>query len=144
MSDDDGGLRSLFRKNLPEFHWQSVETGGTGLGVPDSNYCYDGREGWIEFKQTSGYAVTLRPEQVGWLTRRAAAGGLVHVGVRRWHDGGPRKGDPVDEFWLLAGAAAIPMKAQGLRIDAPYVIRVYCGGPSWWDWQEIGTLLRRK
>ncbi len=134
----------MFREWLPDLHWQSVETGGTGLGVPDSNYCGRGVEGWIEFKQTAGFAVTLRPEQVGWLDRRARAGGLVHVGVRRWHDGGVRKGPAVDELWLLAGAAAKLMKGQGLRYDARYIVGVWGGGPSGWDWPLIGRHLLRK
>lgn len=144
MSEDDGGLRSLFRQKLPEFHWQSIETGGTGLGVPDSNYCHDSVDAWIEFKQTEGFAVTLRPEQIGWLVRRAGAGGLVHVAVRRWHDGGERRGDSVDDLWLLAGAAAVTIKKQGLRRDARYVVGVWTGGPSRWAWDEVRRHLLRR
>jgi hypothetical protein len=135
---DDGGLRGLFTEHLPDFHWVPIETGGTGRGVPDSNYCCDNIDGWIEFKQTRGYAVTLRPEQIGWLQRRAKAGGLVHVGVRRWND----RGD--DELWLLAGAAASVIRQQGLRRGHSYVCGVWDGGPARWDWNIVRRLLLRR
>jgi len=77
VSKINGGLRQLFRAKLPGFDWVSIESGSTGGGIPDSNYCVrtndiTGIEGWIEHKQTDGWAVTLRPEQVGWIARRVA------------------------------------------------------------------------
>lgn len=137
----DGSLRSLFRKRLRVgFHWQSIETGGTGLGVPDSNYCCDGVEGWVEFKQTTGWAVSLRPEQVGWLVARSRAGGRVFVAVRRLDRGGPRKGGASDELWLLKGESARELKHDGLRCDVA-VLGAWGGGPSAWDWNEVRSLL---
>lgn len=141
---DDGGLRGLFRAHLPDFHWQSIETGGTGRGIPDSNFCRDGAEGWIEFKQTDGYVAALRTGQIGWLERRARAGGAVFVGVRRWHDGGARRGAAVDELWLLAGAAAGFVRTNGLRREARYVLGVWENGPARWDWWKIGSILVRR
>lgn len=134
----DGGLRKLFRKNLPEFHWQSIETGGVGLGVPDSNFCRRGREGWIEFKQTSGWAVTLEPEQAAWLDRRARAGGRVWIAVRRWGKG-PRRGT-YDELWLIEGKHALAARREGLR-GTPGIVAVHAGGPAGWDWRRIAACL---
>lgn len=155
----DGGLRQLFRDHLRRgFHWQSVETVLVSQGVPDSNYCArnpkifgdlmedplpgSGREGWVEYKQTDGYAVTLRPEQIGWLTRRALTGGRVFVAVRRWHDGGTRRGEPVDELWLCAGGRARELKADGLRAGRG-ILGVWGGGPARWDWGAVRELLLR-
>jgi hypothetical protein len=143
MSKIDGDLRPLFRRWIPHFDWTSIESGTTGGGIPDSNACYRGTELWIEYKQTAGHAVTLRPEQVGWIARRVRHGGRVWIAVRRRHDGGPRLGDSTDELWLLPGALATAAKAGGLR--SPEVVaraRVWRGGPGGgWDWRAIAAAL---
>lgn len=137
----DGGLRGLFRRKLRQgFHWQSVETGGTGRGVPDSNYCCDGVEGWVEFKQTSGWAVDLRPEQVAWLVVRARAGGRVFIAVRRVSDAGPRRGESSDELWLLGGEYARELKRDGLRVERA-VLDAWGGGPASWGWEKVRETL---
>lgn len=139
----DGNLRPIFREKLRVgFHWQSIETGGTGRGVPDSNYCCAGVEGWVEFKRTSGWDVPLRPEQVGWLVRRHMAGGRVFVAVRRQHRGGPRLGDPVDELWLLRGGSARELVSGGLRSGVG-VVGVWSGGPARWGWEAVREALVR-
>lgn len=135
----DGGLRPIFREHLREFHWQSVETGGTGLGCPDSNYCFDGEHAWIEYKQTDGLACTLRPEQVGWIIKRTNAGGKVYVATRRWHDGGPRKGPPIDKLYLHEGRWARELKTNGLY-GAPAILAMD-GGPRGWDWDAVRAAL---
>lgn len=151
----DGGLGKLFREHLAEFHWQRIETGGTGRGIPDSNYCVrstllrtkgDGIEGWVEFKTTDGWVLGLRPEQVGWISRRVRAGGRVWVAVRRRHKGGKRKGDPVDQLWLVPGTEVVAVQASGLepyaRGDYPTgLVRLWSGGPGRWDWDEVRWLL---
>mgnify|MGYP000465838860 CR=1 FL=1 len=142
MTQIDGGLRPIFRDKLKKgWHWQSVETGGTGLGVPDSNFCKSGVERWVEFKQTDAWACTLRPEQVAWHRRRALCGGRSFIAVRRWHDGGPRKGPPVDELWLFYGEDAMRLKDRGLCAEGVVDLGIWKGGPSRWDWDEIGELL---
>lgn len=130
----DGGLRRLFHSNMPLVHWQAVETGSTGLGVPDSNGCYNSIEFWVEFKTTETNAVPLRPEQIGWLMRRSRAGGLCWVAVRHKHAGGPRKGPPVDELWLYRGADAQMLDCWGLR-HAP--VGRWGGGPRRWPWPVV-------
>lgn len=141
----DDGLRSIFKSHLETmgFHMQSVETGGTGQGIPDTNFCVSGIEGWVEYKATDGWAVTLRPEQIGWIERRLRHGGRVLIAVRRRHAGGPRLGQPVDELHLLPGHVARLARIGGLR--APEVLEAalgrWCGGPSRWDWSSVAEAL---
>lgn len=141
----DGGLRPTFHNNLKAgFHWQAIETGGTGLGIPDSNFSHPRcGDRWVEFKATSGWTIDLSPAQIGWHRRRARYGGKTFVAVRRHHDGGPRKGHAVDELWLYRGAAAALLKERGIRgsEDMPYFIGVWAGGESRWAWQEISAAL---
>lgn len=137
MSRLDGGLRTLFRERLPQVHWQSIETGSTGRGIPDSNGCYRGCEFWVEFKQTQGYAVTLRPEQVAWIFRRARAGGKVIIAVRRQCTAGPRRSG-ADELWLLDGFYAREVRQHGLRSLPQQAVLLSCaGGPASWDWSAV-------
>jgi hypothetical protein len=148
----DGGLRSLFRERIPEAHWQSIETGGTGRGVPDSNYCIPyhdprsgrgGREGWIEYKECSSAKIGLRPEQIAWISRRTRSGGRVMIAVRYRHEGGTRKGDPADELWMLEGGGVIDIAQRGLTKDAVWVLLRTLGGPQGWDWGRVVSLMQR-
>jgi hypothetical protein len=141
VAETDGRLRTIFREKLPLFHWTAVETGAIGQGVPDSNFAHAGAEGWVEYKQTDGWNVTLRPEQVGWISKRVRHGGRVFIAVRRWHDGGPKKGPPCDELYLLPGSLAALAKAGGLRAVESGILGRYEGGPSRWDWVEIALHL---
>ncbi len=136
---NDGELRPLFRRHLPEFDWQSIETGLTGGGVPDSNFCRSGVEGWVEHKQTAGWVCSLRPEQVGWIMRRVRNGGRVWVAVRRRAPEGPRRAS-ADELWVVHGRYAVEAKAGGLRAVEPHA-QVWHNGPGAWDWRAIGKLL---
>lgn len=135
----DNGLRPLFHRRLPDLHWQAIELGVVGRGVPDSNYCADNVEGWVEFKATESHAVGLRPEQVGWTLRRMRAGGRVFIATRRQHDGGPLLGPPTDELWMHEGWDAAVLKAEGLNA-APPVLHLE-GGPSRWDWGLVRSTL---
>lgn len=113
------------------------------MGVPDLNFCIDGVEGWVEMKQTDGWAVTLEPEQVSWLFRRHRNGGRVFVAVRRWHDGGPRRGPACDELWLLRGQYAPDLKTLGLKwaMTSPALLGRWCHGPARWDWDAVRSIL---
>lgn len=138
----DGGLRSLFHTHLKSgAHWQAIETGGTGLGIPDSNYCIDSKEGWVEFKQTDSWSVGMRPEQCSWLRTRRARGGVAWIAVRRKHDGGPRKGAAVDELWLCDGEWAQILSDHGLKHPDILWAGVWSGGPARWQWGEVGAIL---
>lgn len=139
----DGGLGKEFKHNIPVAHWQSVETWSTGQGVPDLNYCINGREGWIELKATSGWKVNISPEQVAWIERRMRNGGCVTIAVRRKSEAGPRKGKATDELWLfppreIRKLAKGPINALGVDNYA-----IYHGGPASWNWLDIQGILRR-
>lgn len=119
----DGGLRPIFRKHLPQVHWQSVETGLTGKGVPDSNGCYLGREFWVEYKKCGAIKVRIDPFQVAWHERRCRAGGRTFLAVGR-----------EDQLHLFRGEQIREVFDRGLRVRAPVFL---CGGPSAWDWNLI-------
>lgn len=128
----DGGLASLLSSRMPHVHWQSIETGGTGRGIPDLNACHNGREVWIELKRVDGWQVKFRPEQVAWIERRARVGGRVYVMARK-------RGVVVDDLWLLDHTAP-RLLIQGTairRLPASSIIRAWSGGPSQWDWGII-------
>jgi len=135
----DGGLRPLFQQRLPEFHWQAIETGSTGRGIPDLNWCTDGIEGWLELKQTQANKVEVRPEQVAWIERRIRAGGRVFIAVRYKHAGGPRKGDPVDRLYLYKGSQVRNLLQYG--ISHTLEAGAWAEGPAKWDWLEVRKLL---
>ena len=143
----DGGINQLLMKRLPRFHWQRIETGGVGRGIPDLNYCVGGIEGWVEGKRvTSGRRLDspLSPEQSAWIERRARAGGRVTIAVRRKVPAGPRRGEAVDELWLFG-----PKAARGL-ISEPVSDRFFDfllmtpNGPSHWDWNMVELILTRE
>ncbi len=139
----DGGLRKLFQARLPHIHFVSIETGGTGRGIPDTNFCVDGHEGWIEFKQTQSYRVGLRSEQVSWLLRRTRAGGRTFMAVRRKHKGGKHKGKAVDELWLYNGAEARRLSELGLNKTWAQALQMFEASPGKWDWAKIGWWLEQ-
>jgi len=136
----DGGLRNIFKKHIPEAHWQPVETWSTGQGVPDTNYCFGGAEGWIELKQTSSWRVAVSPEQVAWAERRIRAGGRVLCGVRREALAGPRRGDAQDKLYLYDGGKMRTL-LTGSLLDCRRLYESGPGGPANWDWEAIRRLL---
>lgn len=159
MRDPDDGLRALFNGHVPHPRdFQNVETGLTSLGVPDLNFCIEGVEGWIEMKATAHWAVTLRPNQIGWLLTRKRHGGQVFIAVRRRTEQG------ADELYLCRGEYAEQLKLGGLRWalkqapdrlksagrgglkvgDTPRLplLGVWTGGPTrGWDWGAVRRLL---
>ena len=131
----DGNLRKLFHSNLGGFHFQAIETGMTGRGIPDSNYCYKGKEGWVEFKQTKHWRVGIWPEQVAWIERRTRAGGRAFVAVRRAEK----------ELWILAPGAARLLKDPGLKgVPDKLVLGWWDNGPSSWDWDAVAKILTKR
>lgn len=142
MGKADDGLRPIMCEHLKllRVHCQPIETGLTGLGVADLNMCAEGKEVWVECKATDGWSVVVRPEQVGWLEARMRAGGHGFVAVRRRHDGGPRKGDACDEFWLFKGHAIRALKKEPMPHVAG-LLGKWGGGPEVWPWPHIYRLL---
>lgn len=135
----DGGLRKLFREHVAG-DWCSIESGSTSGGIPDSNFCINGIEGWLELKQTKGHAVTLLPAQVGWLCRRARAGGRVWIAVRQQAPAGPRR-EARDSLWLIPGRLAKEAKVDGLRGSWASQALVWHNGPSQWPWAAVAARL---
>lgn len=127
----DGGLRKVFRKHLPHIHWQAIETGMTGGGVPDDNGCYDRHEFWIEYKQTKGYQVKIQPAQVAWHLRRQRAGGRTFLAVLRQGE----------QLWLFNGADIKHVKLTDINRERHRLLYLGNNGPAKWDWQRIETLL---
>ena len=131
----DGGLRKCYRTHLPEIHWTSVESPFTIQGIPDSNFCHDGVEGWIENKRVRrADVVEMRPEQVAWIERRARAGGRVFIAVR-W-------AMQADSLFLLAPQAGRALLGLGLAsLPRAMVLGRWSGGPSQWKWPKIAEIL---
>jgi hypothetical protein len=131
----DGGLWGVLREHWPHVDKQRVETGGTGLGIPDVNACLAGVEVWLELKGTEAWAVAIRPEQVAWAERRTRAGGRVLLLTRRRCAAGPRR-VACDELWIHRATDIRHVSALGLRGGPPPLHRSD-GGPSNWLWPVI-------
>ena len=130
----DAGLRREFRARLVGWQWTSVESPLAAPGCPDSEYCAPGgASGWVEYKRTAAFAVTLRPLQVAWLQRRARLGGRCFVAVRRITAKG------ADELWLYPGGRVTELADSGLRTPGP--LGVWPGGPAHWSWAEVGGVM---
>ena len=121
----DGEVHKIFRKHLPTFDWQRIESGSTGSGIPDLNFCKSHIEGWIENKSAAHWRVDIRPMQVAWAERRLRHGGRVFLAVRRADT----------ELWLFSGKL---MRALiDCRIDAVPNLGHWTGGAARWDWDQI-------
>lgn len=135
----DGGLGKEFQKHLPRFHWQRIESGLTGLGIPDLNGCKNGIEFWIENKCVRvGHKIKFQPGQVGWIERRRRNGGKVFIAVRYQIPGGPRRGPAIDDIRLFSGndVRALDTDPRGVR---PLLSGQ--GGPSNWPWGLVESYL---
>lgn len=138
----DGGLRGLFQTHLKPagFHCQAIETGSTGRGIPDMEYCSGGVSGWVEFKKCSANSVQISPEQVAWILQRKRAGGNVYIGVRKKCSAGLRR-KAADELWLIEGSSAADLKENGLSSPGLWVLGKWSGGPKKWDWEQVRKIL---
>ena len=95
-----------YRKKLPQgCHNLRVENPACP-GTPDLNYCHQGVEGWIEFKQvkslpkrpeTPVFTGALRPEQVLWHIKRVRSDGRTFICGYV---------EETDEFFLIPGKYA--------------------------------------
>lgn len=140
---DDGGLKQILPQMLVRhIDWQRIESSLTGGGIPDLNAKpRDAPEFWVEAKQTPEWAVTLRPDQVGWTLRRIRHGGRVFIAVRRRCTAGKRR-VAADELWLIRGSFAKEAKVGGLRgLPPAALVGRWAGGTSGWDWAEVRSLL---
>ena len=144
MSKADDGLRRIVQDYLPKpmWLWTPIESGGTHQGVPDSHWAHPASQtsGWIEHKATDGWAVTVRPHQIAWMSRHAAAGVRVHVLVRaRGVGSAAGRGDAL---WVLAGRCVGRLAEGGLEgLDHGDVLLRCAGRPAQWDWPALGNIL---
>jgi hypothetical protein len=129
MGKADSGLRPLFRRYLRLIDFVPVESGQTSRGIPDTNYCYRGVEGWIEMKAADHWRVSIRPEQVAWAERRIDHGGRVFVAILRANH----------ELWLYHGSAMRRLLKE--RIDIVPSLGDWSRGPACWDWANIMEIL---
>lgn len=72
-------LRRALCEQLTNCHWQPIEAGQVGGGIPDLNGCFQGVEIWLELKIQKGNIIGVTPRQATWLMRRAEAGGRCFV-----------------------------------------------------------------
>jgi hypothetical protein len=127
----DGGLRPIFRKKFQDWHWTSIETGLVSPGTPDAEFCAPGGiSGWIEFKQTSGWAIKFQPLQIPWIHRRARLGGRVFIAVRR----------KKDELFVIEGSRILELEEYGLKKFSP----IEGIGARNWNWDEVESRLLSK
>lgn len=57
-------------------HVSQVEAHASAAGIPDLDYCIEGKEGHIELKYMSiNHVPRIRPSQFLWMKKRMAAGG---------------------------------------------------------------------
>lgn len=133
----DGGLRREFhrRREFNDFHWQAIETGMVGSGVPDSNYCVLGYgDGWIEFKKISrGHIVSVRKEQVAWIEQGLRFGRRIHVAVRDMRD-------PNEDLLLIYHGSSIRALKTGRFLHANPLL-LTGGGPSRWNWKSVREII---
>ncbi len=146
MSKADGGLRKELTRWLPkpDWEWTAIETGGTLAGVPDSFWVNKTVRvsGWVECKHTDGWAVEVRPHQVGWCSRHAAAGVRVTIAIRAQGKGS--SGGAGDSLWLVRGSAVKELQELGLEgLPSWAVLGMWKGPPRSWEWAEIGAILAR-
>lgn len=87
MSNPETRFSKRFRSRLPSGHEVRVENPARP-GTPDFNFCTQGVELWVEFKQvkempkkpdTPVFRGCLRPEQVLWLFMRSRVGGRCYI-----------------------------------------------------------------
>lgn len=167
----DGNLRKLFQSHLPQVHWQSIESGMTGRGIPDLNGCHEASEFWIECKLTKHWSVSIRPEQIAWLSRRCRVGGRAFVAVRRTATGTAKPAvRPPSGPWqtgtgghtageALAGVLGTSREETRLAdelwlfggreavtlkaegLKGTAPLGVWAGGPTRWNWPVILAVL---
>jgi len=137
-TNKDGGLRPIFRHQFKTWQWSTIEVGATQGGLPDNEFCTpEGIQGWIELKQTHIFYVKVKPLQVAWLMRRCRYGGNAWIAVRRTPQSQKEIG--IDQLWLMKGDQAANLATAGLQGIDHYTI--WEGGPSNWNFAEIGHML---
>lgn len=117
-------LWQLVKPYIPG-HYNRVEN-AAGVGMPDVNFCHEGRESWLELKVARGGhkdpLSLLEPEQIIWHMKRVHEQGRVYVMVR-------------DSNWLTLFKAT-----YGSRVQCNYA-QVWRGQKPW-VWDELQDILK--
>lgn len=130
-------LWSLLKKHLPDkCDFQRIETGSTGLGIPDLNVCHEGQDVWIELKIVKGRQVHLSPQQVAWHFRRWRAGGRTFILARDKADG-VRKGK-YDRIFIWPGNLGHDVLEKGVAAEGGWVFE------SPFDWAAVNGVIFAK
>lgn len=111
-------------------HFQPIEIGGTGHGVPDVNFCYQGIEGWIEMKKDQKGRMDIRPEQIGWIIERLRHKGLVRIAVRLVTL-------DADVLVIFDGSVVEKLETKSIEKNLAFAIDFWEGGPKLWKWGEV-------
>jgi len=69
-------------------------------GIPDTNYCCEGTEGWFEFKWIGKKGCKIRAQQTRWFRERAMSCGRAHMIWGTKNEFGAISGEHV---WKLEG-----------------------------------------
>ncbi len=138
----DGGLRKIFADHLTDAMWQSVETGGTGLGIPDAYYCFQIASGWIEYKlaKTDKLVHPPTPQQIAWSEKHLRAGGRSYFAVRFKCENGPRR-KAADELYLFDGYAGRHLIRGLSAVPSINLCGHWAGGPANWKWDDVKKIL---
>lgn len=79
----ENAFNDLLRRNLhKDGHWTRVEN-IAGVGIPDINWCYKGKDIWIESKMVRGQRITFEASQITWTKNRVKYGGDNWVLARK-------------------------------------------------------------
>lgn len=120
MGQTEKTLWTKFRREVVAEHggrWERIEN-GVGVGMPDTNYCYKGCEGWIELKEAINglpgsrtkkqgvfeYNRGLSLEQVNWHLKQHNAGGRSFVLAR-----------VIETCYLWLGADVVQFNAANIE-----------------------------
>jgi len=134
----DGGLRGIFQKQFPGWHWSTIEVGSTAGGIPDNEFCTpDGVQAWIELKWTDRYYTQIKPLQVAWLMRRWRYNRGCWIAVRRTPKTKQEAG--VDQLWFMDGGQAESLHDYGLDGVSAWH---WDGGPSNWNFAEVESIIK--
>jgi len=136
----DGNLRTLFKRHLPHVFWQSLETGGTARGVPDTYFMYKGISGFIEMKKIDKNFINIDAFQIGWHEKFSRAGGKSYVAVRFKRERTARK-RAADTLLIFHGADIRKLQKLGAANFAHRALLVTSGGPGRWKWNKVAERL---
>jgi len=94
-------LRKLLSDHIPG-QWTAIDSHTTMRGIPDTEYCFDSHQTWIELKIIKGNKLRepLKRSQAAWINKRREEGRASFIIASHRHDGGPRLGKPIDHLYI--------------------------------------------